>query len=85
MNTHDALSPAAQWFQQQVQAVEADLLAAIEKHPDAGLQVTAYAIIDFAGRMLSAIGTIDPASRADIESKLGELRLFVTRTDGAPQ
>lgn len=79
------VSPAAEWFNARVTAVEKDLAAALQPHSGVGLQVIAHAVIDFSGRILQAIAAVDPASRADIETKLNELRLFVAPTDAPRQ
>jgi hypothetical protein len=68
----------AAWFREQLEAVEADLLVVVRKHYAAvGPQVVAHALVEFSGSVLAAIATEAPASRAEIETKLAELRLFV--------
>jgi hypothetical protein len=83
-----APSPAAVWFRHQVEAVQADLIATVRTHTArVGSQVIAHAVVEFSGSVLAAIAEADPASQADLDAKLADLRLFVATANAnrAPQ
>lgn len=76
---------AAVWFRQNLELVQADLVATLRKHwPAVGHQVIAHALIQTTGTVLGAIVQADPAAHADLDRKLADLRLFVATTDDAP-
>lgn len=84
--TDETEYPALAWYRATIEAVHADVVAALRKHwPHVGSQLIAHALIETTGTVLGAIVTTDPASAQDIDTKICEMRLFVTPAHATDQ
>lgn len=77
---------SAVWFRAALDRIEADLLAVVQEHsPAIGRMATCHALIELTGSVCAAVAEADPMARADIDSKLGALQLYVASTRQTPQ
>lgn len=76
--SHPIDNPAAKWFRQNLDLLQADLLAVVQRHtPTIGVQATAHGLIELCGSVCRAVVEAEPAGSIDIDEKLLNLRLFV--------
>lgn len=77
MNPH----PVAEWFRKDLEKVQADLLVVLRHHwPAVGHQVISTAIIETTGSVCAAIIEDEPSAQPDIDTKVGQLHLFIAAT-----
>lgn len=76
--TESIESPAAAWYRREVERVQLELQRVLnDRWSQVGNQVIAHACIELCGTVLRAIAEVEPAAAADIDDKIGEMRLFV--------
>jgi hypothetical protein len=70
--------PAAAWYRQDLERVEAEVLAVVRANmPRVGYQLVAHALIEVVGSVLGDIVEAQPTARVDLDTRLEQLRLHV--------
>lgn len=75
-------SGSAAYLREALERFEADLLATVQRHASPhsqriGAHLAAHAVIELAGAVCAAVVEAMPEAAADLDAKLGALRLHV--------